>query len=544
MCAVRLGSLGFCPALGGVLLAFCNILAAAAPWAPQATDSAEQNAYSQAEALVRNHEWDAGLQLLDPLREQDPNNLKVLNLTALALTGKGQIGEADRYFERALRLDPNFLPALRNLGINEFNAGRFESADRHFSAALKAAPDDPVINLFAGRLAYRTGRFTQAAAALPKAEPFLSRDANLSAMLAISYLAIGETQNALSLLPSIPAAQLSADSQLSLGAKLAERRLNEEAVPYLIAARASDAESYNASFDLAICYINLKRYSDAASVLEETSSRGRDTSEVENLLAEAYEGNHEAQNAVNALRRAIAIDPDNIDNYLDFASLCIDHQDYPAALKVLEVGLQVHPDSDRLFFERAILYAVQDNFKHAEEDFKKASALSPDKDSSYKGLSVLYLESGNAAKAEATLEQRLKVKPNDPELLYLLGEALLRSGAQRGDDSYRKAESALERSVKLDPNACLPHVALGKMYLEQDRVADAILELEKARAIDPKEKSTYWQLANAYRKMGDSEKQKLALMTLKKLNDQDRLDSRSGNSQVEESGKLPQTTEN
>jgi hypothetical protein len=47
-----------------------------------------------------------------------------------------------------------------------------------------------------------------------------------------------------------------------------------------------------------------------------------------------------------------------------------------------------------------------------------------------------------------------------------------------------------------------------------------------ARSADPKEKSTYWQLANGYRKLGEPAKQQSALAALKELNDEERFGGR------------------
>ncbi len=506
--------------------------------------SAGTDDYSRAVSLVRNHEWDAGLAVLKPMLEAEPRNLQFLNLAGLALTGKGEIEEANRRFKRALAIDPRFLPALKNLAVNEFNSGDLAEAERHIALALRQASEDPVANLYAGQLAYKEGNYARAAATLPKAQPFLARDAGLTAQLAISYLALGESQNATGLLVSAPPAQLSGELQFLLGVKLAGAGLSEAAIPYLTAASAHEGDSYNAAFDLAVCFLNLKHYAEAAAAIDGIISQGHETSELDNLLADAYENNHETQKAIDALRRAIALAPEDETNYLDFASICIDHQDYPAAMQVLDLGLKVRPSSDRLYFERGILYGVQDNFRLAEEDFKKAAALSPEKNANYKGLGILYLESGNAGAAVDTLKRRLQKKPDDADLLYLLGEALLRAGAQPGTVSYREAQAAFEKSVRLDPKACLPRVSLGKMYLEEGRAEDAVAQLEQARAADPKEKSTYWQLATAYRKLGEQDKQRSALAALKSINDQERSGPRGATAQTEGPFKSTQANPN
>jgi tetratricopeptide (TPR) repeat protein len=481
--------------------------------------------YSQAETMIRNHRWDEGLGILRVLLAQDTDNLKALNLAGLAFTGKGDVQQADQYFRKVLRIDPGFVPALKNLGINEFNANQPKEAERLLLLAAQQAPEDPVINLYLGQLFYGRQNFTSAASAFSKAGPFLARNPDLRARLGVSYLSMGEAQKTLDLLDSLPPAGLSAESQFMLGAELAQAGLFEPAVPYLQAAQNDPRFTYDAGFDLGLCSLNLKQYPRAIDALRAAAGR-RETAEVYNLLAEAYEGDKQTQPAVDALRKAIALAPEDQDNYLDFASLCMDHQDFAAGLKVLNVGLQIHPTSDRLLFERAILYAMQDNFQLAEKDFQQVSQLAPEKNATYKGLGVLYLEKGDAAKAVQVLHQRLQEKPDDPDLLYLLGEARLRSGAHAGDASYIEAQSAFEKSIQLNPRLCLPHVALGKMDLEQDRFADAVTQLEQARTIDPKEASTYWQLAMAYRKLGQPDKQREALSTLKALNDAQRSGSR------------------
>jgi len=513
-------------------------LPAAGPHAFAYQSSAAADQYSQAESMIRNHRWDDGLAILRDLLARDANNLKALNLAGLACTGKGDVQQADEYFSKVLSINPGFVPALKNLGINQFNANQPEEAERLLLLARKQAPDDPVINLYLGQLFYGRQNFTSAASAFLKAGPFLARDPDLRARLGVSYLSLGEAQKALDMLDSLSPAVLSAESQFMLGARLAQAGLFQPAIPYLQAAQNDPRFAYDAGFDLGLCALNLKQYPQAIDALRATAGH-RETSELDNLLAEAYEGDKQTQPAVDSLRKAIALAPGDEDNYLDFASLCMDHQDFMAGLKVLNVGLQIHPTSDRLLFERAILYAMQDNFQLAEKDFQQVSQLAPEKNATYKGLGVLYLEKGDATQAVQVLQKRLQEKPDDPDLLYLLGEARLRLGAHQGDASYTEAQSALQKSIQLNPRVCLPHVALGKMYLDQDRFADAVTQLEQARAIDAKEASTYWQLAMAYRKLGQPDKQREALNILKSLNDEQRSGSRVVRQTASSSSKTP-----
>jgi cytochrome c-type biogenesis protein CcmH/NrfG len=65
-------------------------------------------------------------------------------------------------------------------------------------------------------------------------------------------------------------------------------------------------------------------------------------------------------------------------------------------------------------------------------------------------------------------------------------------------------------------------VALGEIYLDQERFDDAIVQLERARTIDPKEKSACSHLAVAYRRAGKPEEARRILNMLKDLHQAER----------------------
>ncbi len=495
-------------------------LSASLPIASQTGD------YAEAEAMVRNHQWVEGLALVQQLLKKDPSNTRQLNLAGLALTGKGDIEQANEYFRKALIVSPGFVPALKNLGINEFNQKQYDAAQKHLLIAHKEAPHDPIVNLYVGEIAYRAHRYRQAADAFVDARDSVFRNPNAAAHLAVSYLQIGQPQKALDILDRLTLDQIEPKTQFALGLSLEQLGLVERAVPYLEAVERRYPDSYDIGFDLILGDIAAKAFPKAIDEAKDLIAHGHETSELNNVLAEAYEGNNEIQHAVDALRRAIALDPADEDNYLDFASLCMNQRSLQAGMKVIQVALESHPKSDRLIFMRGVLYAMQDEFEKAEADFKLSADLAPQTNLGYVGLGVSYLETGHDAQAIEILHQRLRAKPNDASLLYLLGEALIRTGAAPGTPAYVEAQTSLESSVRINPGLCLPHISLGTIYLDQDRPADAAGQFEKARAIDPKERSAYSHLAVAYRRLGQVDKSKNVLNALKEVIEAERQNTR------------------
>jgi tetratricopeptide (TPR) repeat protein len=502
-----------------------------------AQDAAE---YARAEALVRQGQWDSGIGILKQILREEPRNLKARNLLGIALTGKGELADGNRQFQRALQISPKFYPALKNLAVNELALKDFAVAERHLNAALKLAPDDPVIHAYLGEIAYGRQDYKNAASHLSRAGSLLERPST-SAHLAQSYLETGQRENALETLRKLDKTALPAKAQFSLGLALAQHGLDEEAIPYFDLARRSYPDSYDLGFDLALCYVGAKQYSQAIAVLRDLGERGHKTAELDNLLAEAYEGNQQINEAIQTLREATLLAPEDENNYIDLATLCIDHDAYDLGLEVLNVGLHYRPQSDRLVFQRGILHAMRSQFELADQDFELASKLAPEKNLSYIGLSVSYMHTGNLPEAIKTVRQRVKEKPDDSLLQYLLGETLIRSGTSPGEPDFAEAKAAFERSVKLNPRFAPSHVQLGKLQLREGHVDESVDLLEKARSLDPTDKAAYSQLAIAFRRQGKPAMAAAMLSALAKLNDEERAKDSHGHLRLvkEDASKVP-----
>ncbi len=481
--------------------------------------------YAQAEACVRAKNWDEGVALLETLLGADPHNLKALNLLGIAFTGKGDLAKANRQFTLALQINPKFLPALKNLAINEFTQGYVSAAYRHLKEASGLAPEDLVVHAYLGEVSYGLHNYREAVNNLSRAGNLLTADRNVEAHLLVSRLKIGESPQALVLLDRVGADRLSPSSNWELGLALGSRGFFKEAIPYWKALSDSYPNSYAINFNLAACYLESKQFSETIEVLRLLSAHGHNTSEVKNLLGEAYEDNKQTKEAIEALREATLLAPEDENNYLDLAALCINHDAFDLGNEVIGVGLHFHPQSDRLIFERGLLHEIQNQFDLAEDDFQLASRVAPEKNLSYIGLSVSYIQSGNLQQAIRLLRRRVSEKSNDAMLQYLLGEALVRSGANPGNPTFTEAQAALEKSISLDARFAPAQVELAKTFLTQNRIEEGVAHLERARELDPTDKAPYSQLAIAYRRQGKPELAKKMLTALIELNEQERSQS-------------------
>jgi tetratricopeptide (TPR) repeat protein len=472
--------------------------------------------------MVREGEWDQAIGLLEALLRSSPNNPKVHNLLGLALTGKGDLNEANKEFRTTLDVDPSFYPALKNLAINELTLKQPESAEKRFAAALRFAPRDPVCHAYLGAFAFERHHYQEAMEHFDTAGAYVANLPGIRLDAVEAYLDGGRKQKALDLLSQIGVHMTDTQELFRAGYALARRNLYGEAIPYFQAVRDHSPQSYDAAFNLAVCFVQTKQFSPAIDLLTAVRERGNKTAEVDNLLAAAYEGDKRTREAMDILREAATLEPLDENNYLDLAALCSDHEAYELAIETLNVGLHYLPNSDRLVFQRGVIYAMTGQFDRAESDFELASSLAPEKDLAYVGLGITYMEKSNLPQAVNLLRQRTREKPGDYVIQYLLGEALLRSGARPGDPAMAEARTALEKSVKLNASFARSRIELGKILLKQDRVDEAVQQLERARELDPKDKAVYSQLATAYQHNGRDKEASAALATVIKLNDEQR----------------------
>ena len=314
------------------------------------------------------------------------------------------------------------------------------------------------------------------------------------------------------------ATQPEAESELESGTALTRVGSFSAAIPHLLAARGHVRNEYAASFNLALCYVAAKQAQPAIPILNELRAGNHDNADVNNLLAQAYVGAGQDEEAFKALHRAAGLTPTNEKLYMFIADACMERQNYALGVKVIELGTKNLPNSAQLHFERGMFLSLLDRFDDARHDFELARKLAPDSEIAYIAGAQEALFEGNIEEAIRISHQGISKGDHNFLLLTLFGEALLRSGIAHGQKEFEEAQQALETAVSERPNYPSSQLALGKLYLLEGRTADAIVHLEIARNLGPNNPAVYSQLATAYRKTGDLPKAEDALATLAKLN--------------------------
>jgi tetratricopeptide (TPR) repeat protein len=242
----------------------------------------------------------------------------------------------------------------------------------------------------------------------------------------------------------------------------------------------------------------------AVTALEMVISAHKESAETMRLLAQARGGQHKPELAYAAYSRAIEMDPNSEDSYLELAEFSSAHANNNYGLQVVARGLERVPQSPRLWFEHGILLALGGERSKAQVSFSEASRLKPNWNLPLLALGVSALESGNAVEAARTFEQACSIDSHDGRSWYLYALALSRQGA---DNSTNRASAlaALRKAIQLDGNDAASHTLLGRLELAAGHSELASHEWESALKFDPGNATALYQLSLLYRREGKAE---------------------------------------
>ena len=474
---------------------------------------------------VGRHEFTAAIAQLDQQLAATPGDLKALNLYGIALTGAGRRDAANARFREALALDPAFSPALKNLAVNEYDAGRYADARAHFTQALKLAPADEVVHVYLGELDYRAKKTATALAHYEKTGTRFALSPVWTAHYGAALIAAGRTRDALAVLERIPASDPAA--LFDAGVVLGQAGAHVEAARFFGAARKGYKDPYAAGFNQALMLVDAGDDAGAVRVAQELITEGKAPAELYNLASRALVRLGRIDEAYDALRQATRLEPKAPENYVDLATICVEHDNFDLGLEIVDIGLRELPQSWVLRLQRGVLLAMKGLMTDAEKEFETARRLAPAQAVPYAALGMVWIQGGQTEKAVEVLRAELP-RRKDHVVPYIFAVALLRSGVEAASPAAAEAVTALRASIRANPSFAPAHAELGRLLLKRDELDGAISELEKATTLDPASTPALYALSQAYRKKGDTARAQALLSRVSTLNAKERGDDPDG----------------
>jgi tetratricopeptide (TPR) repeat protein len=339
------------------------------------------------------------------------------------------------------------------------NAGRPDYATQaveEYKLALAADPDSQMLQDGLADLYFKIGRIREAVTVAKDQVAKNPDDVDAHTLLGKVYLrSLGDMQTAqsgqmlqLAIKEYEKLAELKpndVETHLLLGQLYGFNHDSAKAEEQFKAAQKLDSSSEEVVLNMARLYSEQGDFQRAADTLKAVAISDR-TPRIEFALATSYDQLHKPKDAIAAYKRALDLDPDNLDMERGLASALLTDGQLDEALKVLEQIVAAEPQDAQSQIRIAEIQRRQGHYEAALATIEKAKPLAQD------SLELVYNEAlvndslGRYDEATAILIKILK-------------------DSAKADGSYSDGDKA-NRAIFLD--------RLGQIYREQNKTAESV----------------------------------------------------------------------
>lgn len=250
--------------------------------------------------------------------------------------------------------------------------------------------------------------------------------------------------------------------------------------------------------ELGGAYLNLRDLVSAQRELRKAVELMPNSDEARRAMATGYMATSSVTDALREATRATELGPGEAENWTMLGSVCLNSDRMPEARDALRKALALNPDNAAANVLLArVLNKIQEADDQGREEYAlltRALLFQPHNAEALHLLGRWYMDHDQLDLAVGTLRRAREMDPREPRVVQALGQALVRrgdvvEGRQLAELSHQLTGSTtdfrgLEYQAARNPNPNI-HLRLAKLYMQHDYHDSAVHLLRRSLRMNP-----------------------------------------------------------
>ena len=269
---------------------------------------------------------------------------------------------------------------------------------------------------------------------------------------------------------------------------------------------ANDPQYPEVNFYLGASYLGKNDFNESIDSFERELKTPNPHPRSHYYLGLAFQSSGRIEEATSQLNQSLAQSPKDADALYELARIYKN-----ASLRSIELLKTLDEDSFQLHALMGEVYADEERYPEAIEQYQAALAKRPDAQGIHYAIGIAYWAQLRLDLAEKEFRDAWKENPNDALTNLYLGDIAVR------DQRFSEAFRFLLVAQRGQPNMSQVHFLLGKCYLGQNEPEKAKAELLAAINADPGAAQPHYLLARVYRELHDQQASAAELAEFERL---------------------------
>jgi tetratricopeptide (TPR) repeat protein len=456
-------------------------------------------------AYLASNRTEDGLRIAAELSTQNKDDIQLHFSLGIMLASEKQYRPAQAELEKADALRPGTIEILYNLGQAYLRDSAYSKAELVLNRALKLKPDSPDTLYLLAQAYSNESRPLDALDLLVRAHRIAPENTDVIFLMARVSMSQNYYEDAIPLLESgIAIAPRRTDLLAAMGESYFMAGKVDKAIEEFQKLIKLDPSARSYVF-LGITYRHLGRFDEAKQYFQDGLKLDPHNSACLFNLGFIAERQGDYAQAELLFQQALRSNSDFADALLELANLRIVSKKYSEAAELLRKYVQVSHNPATGYYKLAMVERNLHQTDAAERDLKVFQTLSKDAPTGPYPYEHLfdYLDSRSKLAPQtqnqvdiSQLSDEIKKHPDQPENLYLLAEAYLKSG------KIPEAKDAIAQLDKLSAGDYRTQTGVGVLLARYHLYDDAIPHFRTALQANPGSDDITFDIADAYFRKG------------------------------------------